>query len=751
MRIMNLGSCCSTLFLSALVFLFSACGGGGDTGSGGNGGNGGGGTPSFSISLAPPSLTVQRGASGTMLATIVPQNGFNAAVTFTQSGLPAGVAATATPGASAMTYVLQFTPDGTVQGGSYPFTLTGKSSGVADATTSGTLVVNASTQPSFSISLAPPSLTVQRGASGTMLATIVPQNGFNAAVTFNQSGLPSGVAGTATPGASAMTYVLQFTPDGTVQGGSYPFTLTGSSPGVAAATASGTLVVTVPTQPSFSLSVSPASLSVPKGVSGNATITITPQAGFSGSVALSASGQPTGVSVAFTPASATTTSIATFAVGASVVAGTYPITLTGTASGAPNASTILNLTVSQPSGGTQIHMSPCLQEHNVIFFAVQDGAGPWTPITGSGGTYTFSLVSGRGAVAITLQDQVKTDEIYTMVIMGSTSELGLQMQDPCPGFQPVSGTYSGAGSGNTVSVALGIAGITNVSAPASGNGAWSIPAVMKKNLGDLFAAESIPGATTQKCILRRDIPLSGSNPSVGGDLNFGAPEAFAPDFASISLSGLSGSYPMITAICHLWTPGLDVGVVGSSFSFAGGSLPAIAVVPASKLRAGDLQGISAVATPMDYMLDPTTPMLLSQYWMATPGSVTLNFQAPSAPPTVTLFQSQPHPRLRVASSFAAPYTSALIFNAVQVQGSGPSSSSRGCQILMSPGWISSGGSFPLDTPDFNSLAGWNASWDLWPSVKILWTTTNSGSTSPASGRVDGGRQWTCSYAAEVTP
>ena len=231
MRITNLRSYCSTLFLIALVSLSSACGGGGDTG---NGGNSGGGTPSFSVVLTPPSLTIQRGASGTMLATITPQNGFSAAVTFSQSGLPSGVTPTSTPGTTAMTYILQFSADQTAPGGSYPFTLTGRSPGVADATTSGTLVVNVSTQPTFSISLAPSSLTVHRGAAGTMLATIVPQNGFNAAVTFNQSGLPSGVAATSTPGTSAMTYVLRFAPDGTVQGGSYPFTLTGRSPGVAA-------------------------------------------------------------------------------------------------------------------------------------------------------------------------------------------------------------------------------------------------------------------------------------------------------------------------------------------------------------------------------------------------------------------------------------------------------------------------------------------------------------------------------------
>ena len=601
--------------------------------------------------------------------------------------------------------------------------------------------------PSFSLSLNPSSLTVQGGASGTMLVTVTPQGGFNASISWFHSGLPSSVIPTIGPAGAAMTYNLQLAVDNTALAGSYPFTLTGKSTGVADAIVQGTLVIQNAGNPSFSLSPNPSSISITKGSSGSVVVAVNPSGGFSGTVALSASGHPAGVTVDFSPSSATTSSNATFSVGSSVAVGTYPITINGTAPGAPNASTTVSLVVTQLSGGTQITMIPCLQQNDVIFFAVQDGSGPWTAVTGNGGAYSFSLASGRGAVAITLRDQVKPDGIYTMVLMGSTSELAMQMQEPCPSFQPVSGTYT-AGEGHLVSVALGIAGITNFAALAGGGNSWTTSTVMKKPLGDLFAAESIPGGATLKCILRRDIPLSGSNPSVGGDLNFGGAEAFIPGSAAITLSGLASNGQVITGICHLWNPGLDVGVVGSSFSFGGGGLPPIAVVPASKLRAGDLQGITATAMPPDYATsNGTSPMLLSQYWMATPQDVTLNFQTPATPPTVSLSQSSPHPRLRFTSNFAAPYSTSFIFNVVQVQGS---TSSRGWQILMSPGWINSGGSFPVDTPDLTSVAGWNSSWDLWPGVNLLWNTVNSGS-SAGNARVDGGRQWTCNYTAEIIP
>lgn len=730
----------SRLFVLLLVFL-TGCGGGGSDPLGGNGG----GTPSFSLSLNPPSLNVQPGASGTMLVTVTPQGGFNASISWFHTGLPSSVLPTIGPAGTAMTYNLQLAVDNTAVAGSYPFTLTGKATGVADAIVQGTLVI-AGSAPSFSLDLSPSTLTIPKGATGNTLVAVNPQGGFSGVVTFSFQGSPAGVTGSFTPTSSPVSSTLQLSVSNAVAPGTYPFSVLGTANGVPNASATGSLTVTAATQPTFSLTATPSTVTVLKGATGTSTIGIAPAGGFSGTVALSASGQPAGVTVDFNPSSATTSSNATFAVGSSVAAGTYPIAINGTAPGAPNASTTVSLVVTQPSGGSQITMIPCLQENDVILFAVQDGSGPWTAVTGNGGAYAFSLASGRGAVAITLRNQVRPDEIYTMVLMGSTTELALQMQEPCPSFQPVSGTYT-AGVGHLVAIDVGIAGTSNFTASGA-TSQWTALAVMKKPLGDLFAAESIPGGATLNCILRRDIPLSGSNPSVGGDLNFGSAEAFVPGSAAITLSGLASSGQVITGICHLWNPGLDVGVVGSSFSFGGGNLPPIAVVPASKLRSGDLQSIMATAMPPDYATSHgTSPMLLSQYWMATPQDVTLNFQAPATPPTVSLSQSSPHPRLRFTTSFAAPYATAFIFNVVQVQGN---TSSRGWQILMSPGWISSGGSFPVDTPDLTSVAGWNSSWDLWPSVNLLWNTVNSGS-SVVNTRVDGGRQWTCNYTAEIIP
>jgi subtilase family serine protease len=111
--------------------------------------------------------------------------------------------------------------------------------------------------------------------------------------------------------------------------------------------------------PGFSLSASPASLSIAQGGSGSSTITSTVTGGFSGTISLTASGQPTGVTVTFTPTSITGagTSSMSITVASTTVAGTYPITVTGT-SGSTVETTTVSLTVTGTSPNFTISASP---------------------------------------------------------------------------------------------------------------------------------------------------------------------------------------------------------------------------------------------------------------------------------------------------------------------------------------------------------------------------------------------------------
>jgi leucyl aminopeptidase len=109
--------------------------------------------------------------------------------------------------------------------------------------------------------------------------------------------------------------------------------------------------------PDFTVSASPASLTVAQGASGTSTATIGSVNGFASAVSLSCTGLPAGVTCAFSPASVTppangaATSALTVLVGATTATGTYALTVAGT-SGATH-STPVSLTVTSPGGGAQ--------------------------------------------------------------------------------------------------------------------------------------------------------------------------------------------------------------------------------------------------------------------------------------------------------------------------------------------------------------------------------------------------------------
>jgi hypothetical protein len=84
----------------------------------------------------------------------------------------------------------------------------------------------------------------------------------------------------------------------------------------------------------FGLSATPASQSVTQGGSASYTLSISPSGGFTGSVSLGASGLPSGATASFSPSAATTSSTMTVSTTAATPTGSFPVTITGTSTGA---------------------------------------------------------------------------------------------------------------------------------------------------------------------------------------------------------------------------------------------------------------------------------------------------------------------------------------------------------------------------------------------------------------------------------
>ncbi len=148
--------------------------------------------------------------------------------------------------------------------------------------------------------------------------------------------------------------------------------------------------------PGFSLSASPASVSVAQGHAGTSTITSTVTGGFNSAISLSATGQPTGVTVGFSPGSITGagTSTMTLTVASSTAAGTYSIQVKGT-SGSTVEATTVSLTVTGTTPAFTISASP------TSITVARSSSGTSTITTAISGGFNSSIslsVSGQGSL-----------------------------------------------------------------------------------------------------------------------------------------------------------------------------------------------------------------------------------------------------------------------------------------------------------------------------------------------------------------
>jgi uncharacterized membrane protein len=296
----------------------------------------------FSLSAGSPTIT--QGGTGSTTVTITPMGIFNGSVALSANGVPGGVTATFSPASATTSSTLTFAATSTASLGIATISITGTSGNISH-TIQIHLTVNQVTNPDFS--LAATNATVTQGGTGNSTVTVTPLGGFSGSVALAASGLPAGVTASFSPASTTGTSTLTFTASSTAATGTTNVTVTGTS-GTLSHTASVSLTVNVHVNPGFSLSASPANVSVTQGASAGSMITVTPVGGFTGSVALTASGLPAGVTASFSPASTTGSSTVTFSASTTATLAAATVMITGT-SGTLTATAPITLTVNAPA------------------------------------------------------------------------------------------------------------------------------------------------------------------------------------------------------------------------------------------------------------------------------------------------------------------------------------------------------------------------------------------------------------------
>ncbi len=433
--------------LSALVLaLAAACGGGGDDGTTPPPPPP---TPSIALTLSASATTLQAGGNTTFTATIARTN-FTGAVSVAVSGAPAGVTSNVTN--SGDTYTVAITTVATAAAGNYPLTVTASGSGVSNATGTYTLTLTAPPAASYTLSVAPTTLSVAQGATGQATVNLARVN-FTGAVGLAVTGAPAGV--TTTLGASSVTgdnTTLAVAIGSAVAAGNYTLTVTGTVAGQTDRTATLALTVTAAASGSIALSANPATLSAtPGGAAVTSTITIA-RTNFAGAVTLAVTGTPAGVTTAIAT-SPTTGNTATLTVTASAgaAAGNSTLTITGSGTGITNATTQIALTVSAAAGTISIT------------------AGNNTIQQGSSGSLNVFVTRANFTGAVTLAATGQPTGVtttFTQPGTGNSGQVTFTVGAATPaGSYPIVVTASGTGVANATAT-----GTLTVTATSSGGG-----------------------------------------------------------------------------------------------------------------------------------------------------------------------------------------------------------------------------------------------------------------------------------------
>jgi hypothetical protein len=722
-------------------------------------------TPTIDIALSQGALSVVQGASGTVNVTLTRGGGFAGAVDIDISGEPTGVTATATPIASGATSsVITVTAGATAAPGTANLTVRATGAGVSEKTQTLALTITAAPAGSYTLAVAPATVTVQQGATGTANVTVTRTGGFTGAVALTAQGLPNGVtaafdpASVTTSNASALTLTV----GAGAAAGTSTVTVKGTATGQADKTATFQLTITAAPAGGYTLAVAPAAVTVQQGASGTATVNITRTGGFAGAVTLAATGLPNGVTAAFNPAAPTTnTSTLTLTASGTAALGQATVTITGTAAGIANQTATLALTVTAATGGSgNTTWNFCTADSTPVWFAVQDGNGAWTRVTPTGTTFQFNIASGRGGVAYvrstssasvsgeralarrmsaaletTLLMRNKAlaartsnryaasagalaDEAQLTITYGTQAELNASGTSQClPGTgKTVNGSVAGVGAQQTATVSLGPSsdspqpGTTTFQLTDVPDGALDL--VASRNTTDLTTFASVP----DKIIIRRGV--NAANNSTLPVLDFNAAEAFAPAQANITIGNLGTD--MVLLITSYVTSGGVAGAALLNGSQTGAGPFKYYGVPTARQAAGDLH--FAFATALNQAGDEAR--LVGTFFKdPTDRTVTLGAALPA--PTVSSVATAPNARFRATGSLTTAYNKYVAVTFTQATAGG---GARNVSIEASAAYLNNATSYDFTIPDFSGVAGWNDSWGLQSGVETTWTVTGIGFT-----------------------
>ncbi len=564
--------------------LLAGCSGG----SGGDGGTGPNPTPSITVTVSPGSLQIQQGENGAVTVTVTGSGGFSSTATITATGVPSGVSASVggvSSSGSTTTGTVTVSATAGATPGTYTITVHASGSGVSEVTRTFSLTITAT--PAYALSLAPPSLTIDQGASSPATVTIDRTN-FTGAVTLSLTGAPSGVTGSFSPSAPTGTSsTLTLAVGSSVAAGTYHLTVHGQATGAANQSAALDLTVNAVVQGNYSLTTNPVgSITMNQGASANVTIDVIRTGGFADAVNLTVTGVPSGLTANINPSSTTGTATAMLLMASSgLAAGDYPLVVHGTATGLPDKSANFTVTIAVPTGPVVLDYAACPTEEKPIWFAMSDGGGAWTQVTPTGDSYSVNFIQSKGAIAWTTVGLA--NDHYTHVSYMSVAEFRTMAAGSLctPGGKTVTGSFTNLPGGTHALVSLG-----STVAFASPLGAFQLHNVASGPQDFVtWASAAFTPAAGDHVLIRRDIDVPDMTSIAPIDAT--SSEWFSPVTANITVDGSVSGESLLAAMGLTTRPSCTTEQLWSGVNAPSGVVAAFGIPPAH-LNAGDLHALT---------------------------------------------------------------------------------------------------------------------------------------------------------------
>lgn len=368
-----------------------------------------------------------------------------------------------------------------------------------------------------------------------------------------------------------------------------------------------------------------------------------------------------------------------------------------------------NEDITPPSGGGGggttggWNWSSCAVDQRPIWFAYKDGDSDWTPVTGSGGQYSFTITSDKGGVAYVTRDSDGYET--TNIQYKSAAELNAGFQvcaSSASTIKMVSGTANGLSEDEDMDwfdegrINLGPAAVGQAFAGDPSFmiiGSWNGPE-------DLFAYRSRfsfggppPSHSTDRCIIRRN-----QNPANGATLpafNFNGTEAFAASTSTLSIIGGAPEQITMAYIASgdcLLKDGASVLYADIDVSSNG----VIAGIPSARQVPGELHCLTILGED-DW---------IAQRLFTVMGPQTVQVPAMAAPAITPL--SAGYARLQASYTMPATMYAARYGN---TQFSYEETNGNKVSLSMSLAWLDAA-TVSSTPPEFDGLDGWDATW--WP-------------------------------------